>query len=86
MILEAVPNIGYFLIALALISYLLFFMTTLEMGSFVLAMLSANGSQQPGLLLRLFWLVVEGIITSVIIHGGLESMQSAGEIKILLWV
>jgi glycine betaine transporter len=69
------PNV---LIAVAMLSVAIFFITSSDSGTYVNGMLTSGGNPNPPIPLRLIWGVLEGAIAAVLLFsGGLEALQTA---------
>ncbi|MFP4082506.1 MAG: BCCT family transporter [Candidatus Aminicenantes bacterium] len=70
-----VPNV---LIAVAMLSVAVFFITSLNSGTYVNSMLTSHGNPNPPVLMRFIWGILEGAIAAVLLFsGGLEALQTA---------
>jgi glycine betaine transporter len=66
------------LIAVAMISVAVFFITSLNSGTYVNSMLTSLGNPNPPIPMRLIWGLLEGGIAAVLLFsGGLEALQTA---------
>ncbi|GAA0488698.1 BCCT family transporter [Salinibacillus aidingensis] len=66
------------LIAIAMISVAVFFVTSSDSGTYVIGMLTSKGNPQPPIGLRVTWGVLEGAFAAVLLlAGGLSSLQTA---------
>jgi len=66
------------LIAVAMISVAVFFITSLNSGTYVNSMLTSLGNPNPPVPMRLIWGLLEGGIAAVLLFsGGLEALQTA---------
>jgi glycine betaine transporter len=66
------------LIAVAMISVAIFFITSSDSGTYVNGMLTSRGNPNPPLSLRLIWGILEGAIAAVLLFsGGLKPLQTA---------
>ncbi|MFT7288026.1 MAG: choline/glycine/proline betaine transport protein [Halieaceae bacterium] len=66
------------LASVSLAMVVVFFVTSADSGALVLTMLSAHGSDDTPLLLRIFWAAVIGAIAAaLLLAGGLNSLQTA---------
>lgn len=69
------PNV---LIAVAMLSVAIFFITSSDSGTYVNGMLTSRGNPNPPLPLRLIWGVLEGAIAAILLFsGGLKPLQTA---------
>lgn len=66
------------LIAVAMLSVAIFFITSSDSGTYVNGMLTSRGNPNPPIPLRLIWGVLEGAIAAVLLFsGGLQALQTA---------
>jgi choline/glycine/proline betaine transport protein len=64
-------------IGIAILVVLVFFVTSADSGSLVVATLTSNG-RDPSWQQRLFWMTAIGLVTAVLLRaGGLNALQSA---------
>lgn len=72
------------LIVVAMISLIIFFVTSADSGTYVIGMLSSKGNQHPPVALRITWGVVEGLFALVLLIAvgatGLKALQTASVI------
>lgn len=69
---------------LATILIFIFFITSADSSTFVCAMMTAKGVQDPPSSLKIFWGVIEGSVAAVLIYvSGLEALRSAAIIAAL---
>jgi len=62
---------------LAIILIVVFFITSADSSTFVCAMMTAKGMQNPPAALKIFWGVSEGVVAAVLLYvGGLSAIQS----------
>lgn len=67
---------------LAVILIFIFFITSADASTFVCAMMTAKGVQNPPNSLKVFWGVSEGVVAAVLLYvGGLTALQSAAIIS-----
>ena len=72
------------LAGLALLLIVSFFVTSADSATFVLGMMSSNGSLRPAIRVRLFWGVMQAAIAVVLLmSGGLKGLQSAAIVAAL---
>ncbi|MCG9025253.1 BCCT family transporter [Laribacter hongkongensis] len=82
-LLELLPG-GALLAGLALLLIVSFFVTSADSATFVLGMMSSNGSLRPTIRVRLFWGVMQAAIAVVLLmSGGLKGLQSAAIVAAL---
>src|SRR5690606_35554496 len=63
---------------MAVVTVILFFVTSSDSGSFVVDMLTSGGHRDPPIWQRVFWGLTEGIVASVLlVAGGLRALQNA---------
>lgn len=63
---------------LAVILIVVFFVTSADSSTFVCAMMTAKGVQNPPASLKVFWGIIEGAVAAVLLYvGGLAALQSA---------
>lgn len=68
----------------AVILLCVFFITSAQSSTFVCAMMTSKGSQNPPNSLRIFWGVVEGVSAAALLYvGGLTALQSAAIVSAL---
>jgi choline/glycine/proline betaine transport protein len=61
-----------------------YFVTASDAGALVIAMITANGDEEPALWLRIFWaLTCGGIAACLLLAGGLKAVQTAAVIAAL---
>ncbi len=66
------------LIAVAMVCVAVFFITSLNSGTYVNSMLTSLGNPNPPIPMRLIWGLLEGAIAAVLLFsGGLEALQTA---------
>ncbi len=66
------------LIAVAMVSVAIFFITSSDSGTYVIGMLTSQGNPNPPLALRIVWGSLEGAFAAVLLFlGGLEALQTA---------
>lgn len=65
-------NIGFVLNIVAVISIILYFVTSSDSGSLVIDCLSANGSPEPPVAQRVFWALTEGACATALLKAGGE--------------
>ncbi|AEH60747.1 choline/carnitine/betaine transporter [Methanosalsum zhilinae DSM 4017] len=66
------------LIAVAMISVAIFFITSSDSGTYVIGMLTSKGNPNPPLILRIIWGSLEGAFAAVLLlAGGLEALRTA---------
>ena len=66
----------------AVILICIFFITSADSSTFVCAMMTAKGVQNPPNSLKIFWGVSEGLVAAVLLFvGGLTALQSAAIIS-----
>ncbi len=66
------------LIALAILSVMVFFITSSDSGTYVNGMLTSGGMETPPYQLRIIWGSLEGAVAAVLLFaGGLEALQTA---------
>jgi glycine betaine transporter len=66
------------LIAVAMFSVAIFFITSSDSGTYVNGMLTSYGNPNPPLALRLIWGVLEGAIAAILLFSeGLKALQTA---------
>ncbi len=62
---------------IAMFLIVVFFVTSSDSGSFVVAMLSEGGNLNPPVWNRVFWAVMEGVVAAVLlVAGGLSALQT----------
>lgn len=62
---------------LAIILIVVFFVTSADSSTFVCAMMTAKGMQNPPASLKVFWGITEGLVAAVLLYvGGLSAIQS----------
>jgi choline/glycine/proline betaine transport protein len=62
----------------AVLTVILFFVTSSDSGSFVVDMLTSGGHANPPIWQRIFWALTEGMVAIVLLAvGGLKALQSA---------
>lgn len=62
---------------LAILLIVIFFVTSADSSTFVCAMMTAKGMQNPPGALKIFWGVSEGVVAAVLLYvGGLSAIQS----------
>ncbi len=63
---------------IAMFLIVVFFVTSSDSGSFVVAMLSEGGNLNPPIWNRVFWAVMEGVVAAVLlVAGGLGALQTS---------
>lgn len=63
---------------LAVLSIIMFFVTSSDSGSMVIDIITAGGDPDPPVPQRLFWAILEGVVAAVLlIGGGLVALQTA---------
>lgn len=63
---------------LAILSIVMFFVTSSDSGSMVIDIITAGGDPDPPVPQRLFWAILEGVVAAVLlIGGGLVALQTA---------
>ncbi|WP_017185024.1 BCCT family transporter [Alkalibacillus haloalkaliphilus] len=66
------------LIAVAMISLTIFFITSSDSGTYVIGMLTSKGNMNPPIGLRITWGIIEGAFAAVLLTaGGLGALQTA---------
>lgn len=76
-LLSAFPISGL-LIAVAMLSVAIFFVTSSDSASYVIGMLTSKGNPNPPANLRTTWGILEGGFAAVLLYlGGLEALQTA---------
>jgi glycine betaine transporter len=66
------------LIAVAMFSVAIFFITSSDSGTYVIGMLTSKGNPNPPLPLRIIWGSLEGAVAAVLLlAGGLGALQTA---------
>ncbi len=66
------------LVAIAMISVTVFFITSSDSGTYVIGMLTSQGNPNPPLALRITWGTIEGAFAAVLLYaGGLGALQTA---------
>ena len=66
------------LVAVAIVSVAIFFITSSDSGTYVNGMLTSGGNPNPPVFLRITWGVVEGAIAAILLFtGGLGALQTA---------
>lgn len=66
------------LIAVAMISVAVFFITSSDSGTYVVGMLTSKGNPNPPLPLRIIWGIMEGAFAAILLlAGGLAALQTA---------
>ena len=54
-----------------------FFVTSLDSGSLVIAIISSKGNQNPPIWQRIFWALMEGALAAILLlAGGLQALQA----------
>ncbi|PLR89789.1 glycine betaine uptake BCCT transporter [Bacillus sp. T33-2] len=82
-ILEHLP-LGVFIAWLAMILVILFYITAGDSATFVLGMLSTNGSDDPLNWVKIVWGILQSAIAMVLLMtGGLEALQTAAIVSAL---
>ncbi len=66
----SIPNLGYFLAGLTVLSILLYFVTSADSGCLTVSHMSSNGARDPPILQRLFWTITEGAVATVLLYAG----------------
>ena len=69
-VMEPYEGLGTVLSVLSLVSIILYFVTSSDSGSLVIACLSANGDPEPPVLQRIFWALTEGATTTALLYAG----------------
>jgi choline/glycine/proline betaine transport protein len=63
---------------IAMVTVVLFFVTSSDSGSFVVDMLTSGGHPNPPMWQRIFWALTEGAVAiALLVIGGLKALQSA---------
>jgi len=76
-LLEKFP-LGIVTSVLAILSIIMFFVTSSDSGSMVIDIITAGGDPDPPVPQRLFWAILEGVVASVLLlGGGLVALQTA---------
>ncbi|PZR55075.1 BCCT family transporter [Xylanimonas oleitrophica] len=76
-LLEGLP-LGPVLAVIGIVLIVVFFVTSADSGSLVLAMLSSGGDPNPRRWLRIFWAVLAGLLAiALLLAGGLAALQTA---------
>lgn len=75
-LLDTLPIAGV-LSVIAMFLIVVFFVTSSDSGSFVIAMLSEGGNLNPPIWTRVFWAVMTGVVAAVLlVAGGLGALQT----------
>ncbi|XP_063695313.1 glycine betaine transporter 1-like [Bolinopsis microptera] len=70
-------DVGPFLSGFSMFAIVLYFVTSSDSGSLIIDIISANGDQEPPVLQRLFWALVEGATaTALLAAGGTDSLKA----------
>ena len=70
-------NLSGFIRVVALITIVLYFVTSSDSGSLIIDCLSANGNPEPPVLQRIFWALTEGACATALLYTGGEKALTA---------
>jgi len=75
---------GWLLFVFSMLSLVLYFVTSSDSGSLVIDILSANGCEEPPVVQRIFWAVMEGLTASaLLVAGGSNSLNALSTVSIV---